>query len=165
MGDHSRMPNIFDPDFDEPREHDGFNCRRARIGRQAGAEALGASVWDVPPGEAAYPYHYHYGEEELLFILSGRPSLRTPKGRRDLEPGDAVSFLVGEQGAHQLVNRTDEPVRFLVVSPNGPPEICIYPDSGKVGVYGRAPQDLDLRELFRRSDAVDYYDGEMPPPA
>jgi len=38
-------PNLDSPDFDEPRERDGFRCRRARIGRQAGSERLGASLW------------------------------------------------------------------------------------------------------------------------
>jgi uncharacterized cupin superfamily protein len=159
------MPNIFEPDFDEIREQPGFDCRRARIGRQAGSERLGASVWDVPPGQAAYPYHFHYGEEELLFVLSGRPSLRTPEGWRDLEPGEAVAFLLGERGAHQVVNRTGEPVRLLVVSPSGIPEICVYPDSDKIGVFERTPEGGHLRELYRRSDAVDYYDGEEPPAA
>ena len=158
------MPNIFEPQFDEPREHPGFGCRRARVGRQAGAQRLGASVWDMPPGEAAYPYHFHYVEEELLFVLSGRPSLRTPDGWRDLVPGEAVSFPVGEAGGHQLVNRTDETVRLLVVSPSGVPEICVYPDSGKIGVYDGLPDAGGLRELYRRSDAVDYYEGEEAPP-
>jgi len=76
------MPNIFEPHFDEPRKHPGFDCRRARIGRQAGAERLGASVWDVPP-PGGVPVHFHYVEEELLFVLSSGPSLRTPDGRRD----------------------------------------------------------------------------------
>jgi uncharacterized cupin superfamily protein len=158
------MPNLFKPDFDELRDHPGFECRRARIGRQAGAEHLGASVWDVPPGEAAYPYHFHLAEEELLFVLSGRPSLRMPDGWRELEPGEAVAFLVGARGAHQLVNRTDESVRLLVISPSGVPEICVYPDSDKIGVYDRVPTE-GLRELYRRSDAVDYYEGERAPGA
>ncbi|MDQ3850464.1 MAG: cupin domain-containing protein [Actinomycetota bacterium] len=158
------MANIFEPHFDEPREHPGFDCRRARIGRQAGAERLGASVWDVPPGRAAYPYHFHHAEEELLFVLGGRPSLRTPDGWRDLEPGETVAFPVGERGAHQLVNRTEQTVRLLVVSLSGVPEICVYPDSDKIGVYDRSRQGGGLRELYRRADAVDYYDGEVPPP-
>lgn len=158
------MPNIFEPHFDEPREHPGFECLRARIGRQAGAERIGASVWEVPPGEAAYPYHFHLVEEELLFVLRGRPSLRTPEGWRELAPGEAVAFLVGERGAHQLANRTDETVRFLVVSPNGVPEICIYPDSDKIAFYDRPGKGAALSELHRRSDAVDYYEGETAPP-
>ena len=55
-------------------------------------ESIGASIWEVPPGEAAYPYHFHLADEELVIVLSGRPSLRTPDGIRDLEEGDAVGF-------------------------------------------------------------------------
>jgi uncharacterized cupin superfamily protein len=156
------MANIHEPDFDEPREHPGFTCRRARIGRQLGTEKLGASLWDLPPGQAAYPYHWHVAEEELLVVLEGRPSMRTPEGWRELAEGEAVSFPVGEQGAHQLVNRTEDAVRFLAVS-NQQPDLVVYPDSGKLGAYERRPEGGGIRELFRAGDAVDYYDGETPP--
>ena len=157
------MPNIFHPEFDDIREHTGFHSRRARIGRQAGSEKLGASVWEIAPDQAAYPYHFHLREEELLFVLTGRPSLRTPEGWRELEQGEVVSFLVGEVGAHQIVNRTQEPVRFLAFSTSGAPDVVLYPDSNKVGAFERRPEGGGLRELFRRSDAVDYYEGETPP--
>jgi uncharacterized cupin superfamily protein len=103
-------------------------------------------------------------EEELLVILSGRPSLRSPDGWRELEQGEVLSFLVGEQGAHQLVNRTDEPVRFLAVS-NQQPDIVVRPDSKTVGAYERRPDGGGIREVFRVGDAVDYYEGEAPPEA
>jgi uncharacterized cupin superfamily protein len=156
-------PNIYRPDFDEPRERPGFRCLRARLGHQAGARRLGLSLWEVPPGEAAYPYHFHLGEEELLLVLSGRPSLRVPEGWRELEEGEVVSFLVGEEGAHQIVNRTEEPVRFLAISPSGAPDIVIRPDGGTVGVFERRPEGGGVYEHYRRSDAVDYYEGEQPP--
>jgi uncharacterized cupin superfamily protein len=157
------MPNINDPDFDELREHDGFLARRARISRQTGAERLGLSLWELPAGEAAYPYHFHYTEEELLLVLEGRPSLRTPDGWRVLEEGEVVSFLRGEQGAHQLLNRTGQTVRFLSFSTNGEPDVVNYPDSGKLGAFERLPDGGGLRLLFRLADEVDYYDGVEPP--
>jgi uncharacterized cupin superfamily protein len=157
------MANINEPVFDEPREHPGFRSLRARLSRQAGSERLGLSLWDLPPGEAAYPYHHHLGEEELIVVLAGRPSLRTPTGWRDLSEGEVVAFLRGEQGAHQLVNRTEETVRFLAFSTSGDPDIVVYPDSGKVGAFERLPHGGGLRETFRSSDAVDYHDGEQPP--
>ena len=128
-----------------------------------GAKRLGASLFEVPPGEAAYPYHYHLGEEELLVILEGRPSMRTPDGWQQLEPGEVPSYLVGEAGGHQLVNRGEETVRFLAISTSGAPDLVIYPDSGKLGAYERLPEGGGLYELFRRSDAVDYMEGETPP--
>lgn len=157
------MPNINDPDFDEPREHHGYRAMRARLSRQAGAERLGLSLWEVPPGEAAYPYHFHYTEEELLLVLQGRPSLRTPTGWRELAEGEVVSFLRGEGGGHQVINRTEQTVRFLSFSNNGEPDIVIYPDSGKLGAFERLPDGSGLRELFRLAESVDYYDGVQPP--
>lgn len=157
------MPNINDPHFDEPREHPGFRCMRARVGREAGCERLGLSLWELPPGEAAYPYHYHLTEEELLIVLTGRPSLRTPDGWRDLEQGEVVAFLRGEVGAHQLLNRTEQTVRFLALSTSGDPDIVIYPDSGKLGAFERQPHGGGLRAMFRLTDSVDYHDGEQPP--
>jgi uncharacterized cupin superfamily protein len=155
-------PSIREPDFDEPRDHPGFRALRARLGRQAGSEKLGLSLWELPPGEAAYPYHWHHREEELVVVLAGRPSLRTPEGWRELEEGEVVSFPVGEGGAHQIANRSEEPARFLSISTQDP-DIVLYPDSGKVGVFARRPQGGGLRALFRMDDAVDYYEGETPP--
>jgi uncharacterized cupin superfamily protein len=157
------VANINDPMFDEPREHPGFNCLRARVSRQAGSDRLGLSLWELPPGEAAYPYHYHLAEEELVVVLEGRPSLRTPAGWRELPEGEVVPFLRGEQGGHQLVNRTDALVRFLAFSTNGEPDIVIRPDSGTLNACERLAAGGGLRAIFRMQDAIDYYDGEVPP--
>jgi uncharacterized cupin superfamily protein len=157
------MPNINDPDFDEPREHDGFRALRARIARQAGAERLGVSLWELEPGQAAYPYHFHYTEEELVVVLAGRPSLRSPAGWRELETGEVVALPRGQEGAHQLVNRGEQTVRFLSFSTSGEPDVVVYPDSGKLGAFERLPEGGGLNEMFRLADAVDYYDGERPP--
>jgi uncharacterized cupin superfamily protein len=157
------MVNIEDPHYDEAREGEGFRCKRARISRQAGAERLGVSLWEVPPGEAAYPYHAHLTEEELLIVLEGSPALRTTAGWRQLEQGEVLSFLRGERGAHQIVNRGDSVVRFLAFSTNGEPDIVLQLDSGKVGAFERRPEGGGLRMWFRREDQVDYYEGESAP--
>ncbi len=98
-------------------------------------------------------------------MLSGQPSLRTPAGWRELDEGDVVAFPRGEAGAHQIVNRTAETVRFLALSTNGDPDIVLYPDSGKVGAAERLPEGGGFRTFFRLGDEVDYYDGEQPPPS
>lgn len=159
------MPNIYEPEFDEPRGHPGFRADRARLSRQAGSERLGLSLWEVPPGQAAFPYHHHLGEEELIVVLDGTPGLRTPAGRRELAAGEVVAFLRGEGGAHQLINETDQTIRFLSFSTNGDPDLVVYSDSGKLGAYERLPDGGGLRALFRLSDTVDYWEGELPPGA
>lgn len=156
-------PNLNDPEFDELREHPGFNARRARLGHQLATQMLGASLWELDPGEAAYPYHAHLAEEELLFILKGTPSLRTPSGWREVEPGEVLSFPRGEEGAHQLVNRSDGLVRFLAVSTQYGPDIVVQIDEGKVGAFERPPRGGGLRLWFRRDSAVPYFEGVEPP--
>jgi len=157
------MPNIFRPSFEDGEKPEGFRAKRARLGYELGTELIGASLWEVPPGEAAYPYHYHYADEEMVIVLSGRPTLRTPDGNRELEPGDAVRFELGESGAHQILNRTEEEVRFLAVSSHGRPDVVVYPDSDKIGVGERLPRGGGLRAFFRRATGVDYWTDETPP--
>jgi uncharacterized cupin superfamily protein len=159
------MTNINDANYEERDGPPGFRARRARIGYELGSELVGASLWQVPPGEAAYPYHYHCSDEELVIVLSGRPSLRTPVGVRELEQGEVVRFALGEDGAHQVFNATDEQATFLALSSNGRPDIVVYPDSGKISASERRPDGSGLREYFRATDAVDYWDGEVPPAA
>jgi uncharacterized cupin superfamily protein len=155
----SARASIAAPVFDEIREHPGLNCRRARLGRQVGSQKLGMSLFELPPGEAAYPYHFHLAEEELVVLLEGTPSLRTPAGWREMEEGEVVSFLVGEEGAHQIVNRTAEPVRFLAIS-NQQPDIIVRPDSESVSVGERRPEGGGLSLHFRTADSVGYFDLE-----
>jgi uncharacterized cupin superfamily protein len=151
--------SISAPVFDEVREHPGFNCRRARLGRQAGSEKVSLSLWELPAGEAAYPYHFHLAEEELVVVLEGRPSLRTPGGWRELEEGEVASFLVGEGGAHEIVNRTEEPVRFLAFS-NQQPDIVVRPESGSLSAVERRPEGGGLSQHFRMADGIGYFDAE-----
>ena len=100
--------------------------------------------------EAAYPYHFHYADEELAIVLSGTPELRTPDGTRELEEGEIVHFPLGERGAHQLINGSDAPVTFLAISSHGRPDVVVYPDAGKVGVGERLPRGGGLRAFFRQ---------------
>jgi uncharacterized cupin superfamily protein len=155
------VPNLDDPNF-EPREGapEGFRAFRARVGYELGSERLGASVWRLPPGQTAYPYHFHYSDEEIVFVLSGRPTLRMPDGTRELEPGEAVHFPLGEGGAHQLSNQTDEEVRFLAVSTNGAADVVVYPDSNKISASERLPEGGGLHTFFDRGSEVDYWKGE-----
>ena len=74
-----------------------------------------------------------------------------------------MAFPRGERGAHQLVNHTENTVRFLAFNTSGEPDIVIHPDSGTLGAYERLPRGSGLRAVFRMGDAADYYDGEQPP--
>jgi uncharacterized cupin superfamily protein len=155
--------NLQRPDFGEQRERPGFRCRRARIGRRAGSERLGASVYELPPGQAPWPYHQHLANEELLVVLRGTPNLLTPLGRRTLDEGEVVSFPVGERGLHQVRNEGEETTAILVVSQMEAPDVVVHHQSGKVGVRGQAPgstEDGGLEVWLPLGGGVDFWEGE-----
>lgn len=134
------MTNVYKPQFEDGERPEGFRSKRARIGYELGSELIGVSLWEVPPGEAAFPYHFHYADEELLIVLSGRPTLRNPNGVRELEEGECLRFPLGEEGAHQILNESEETATFLAISSSGRPDVVVQPDSGKIGVGERLPQ-------------------------
>ena len=156
--------NIFDPDF-EPNDDSPapFTVRWAEIGMQAGTKELGVSLYEIRPGEATFPFHLHHGNEEMIVVLSGRPTLRTFDGERELAPGEVVACPRGKAGAHRLDNKSGEDSRVLIFSTMMAPEVVEYPDSGKV--LARSTNDRGdeswMRKIFRADDAVGYYDGEV----
>ena len=153
---------LLSPLDEEATEPPGFTLRGATIGPRVGAEKLGASLYELPPGQAVCPYHWHVANEEMLIVLDGQVELREPDGLRELAPGDVVAFPRGAGGAHQVRNAGSETVRVILLSEMRRPEIPIYPDSGKVGVREKAPGTPGdwLRLTFRTEDAVDYWEGE-----
>jgi len=148
--------NLFADDgggWDRENDRDGYRWSSLRV---FGGEQIGGTVYDLPAGERTFPYHYHHGIEEWLFVVSGAPTLRTPEGERQLREGDVVVFRPGPDGAHQVTG----PGRVLIVSNLVWPNVCVYPDSDKLGTRTtRDPADPDRLNLPRES-AVDYWEGE-----
>lgn len=133
--------NVFSDVWDPDEDWYGGGGRSKRLPR--GPE-LGASVYELGPGNYDV-YHFHHGSEELLIVLSGRPTLRTPGGERRLEPGDVVHFPVGPDGAHSLSNETREPARVVMVSTLRSPEVVEYPDLSKVTAQARTDSQTGER--------------------
>ena len=161
------VPSIFTPDF-APRDDAPapFTARHAAVGRQAGARQLGASVYELAPGESVCPFHFHHANEELLVVLSGRASVRTAAGCATLGPGEVLAFPAGACGAHRVDNAGDDSARVLIVSTMHAPDIVEYPDSNKLMARSQAagarPIAADaLRLVLPRDAAVGYYDGEV----
>jgi len=128
----------------------GFAFAEVSVSKRTGDELIGSSLYEFEPGNQLWPYHFHVGNEEWIVVVAGTPTLRTPEGERELRAGDVVGFPQGEAGAHTFYNRGSEPARILFFSTlrSGYP---VYPDSDKVAAAGN---------VFRRADAVDYWDGE-----
>jgi uncharacterized cupin superfamily protein len=153
-----RRVNIAEPEFRwDDEDPEGFRAGMFRPGPDLGAKATGMTVYELPPGQAVCPYHYEYGEDEWLLVLSGQPSVRTPDGIEKLSPWDVAFFPKGSEGAHQVRNDGAEVARVVMWSTIVYPSATAYPDSDKVGVWTGVRSE---NVMVRRSSNVDYYDGE-----
>jgi uncharacterized cupin superfamily protein len=161
------MDTVHEDDVDRERQEQGdIVFERRQLGDAAGGEQLGTSLHEVPPGKRTWPYHYHTANEEAIYVLDGTGTLRGPDDERvALEPGVYATFPAGPDGAHQIENTGDAPLRFLAISTMVEPEVLVYPDSEKVGVMAGQPPGGDEDErlvdaYFRADDAVDFWTGE-----
>ena len=149
--------NLLDGVLDREEEKPGYRHRRTQVGAALGAELLGATIYETPPGEKLWPYHWELGCEEFVVVVSGTPTLRTPEGERTLTVGDVVAFPEGEAGAHQLRNDSDASFRVLIASTKSGVYAAGYPDSGKLLIDVPAH---GLRKMLRDGPELEYWDEE-----
>ena len=153
--------------LNDPLEDSGDGLRAARVAERAGAERLGASLYELQPGEEMV-FHYHVQREELLIVLEGRLSLRSAAGWEQLREGDVVAFPRGERGAHGYRNDGDMAVRVLMISEMNGPNITVYPDANQIGIFDAGRRsERRFGALFDVADAVADYGGKarLVPPA
>ncbi|WP_373047026.1 cupin domain-containing protein [Vulgatibacter sp.] len=148
-----------------PIEHANRFAATARpLARAAGGGAIGATHYEVPPGKSAFPFHYHCGVDEALFVLEGQGTLRLGPERHAVRAGHWVTFRPGPDSAHELVNTGSTPLRYLCLSTQATADVIGYPDSQKVAAVGSSSADFFdppwIRGLYRIADTVEYYDGE-----
>jgi len=160
----SQIVNESALDWDEKSHGADFHIRRKQLAAAAGGEKLGCSLYELPPGKKSWPYHYHTGNEEAIFVLDGEGTLRIGDDETELESGDYVALPVGEASGHRVINGSEESLRYLCFSTMREPDVSMYPDSGKMGVFvGSAPGDHEGRTMsgyFPLDSDVDYWVGE-----
>ena len=152
----SRVVNIDALNLEHFVKGDKFESRSVRIGPLIGAKDLGYSYDVVPPGKSSCPFHSHRGEEEMFFIVKGNGVLRYGDETRKIRAGDVICCPTGgPETAHQIVNDSDADLAYLSISTMMPAEVCEYPDSKKVGAFGRG-----FRHMTSAESHVDYWAGE-----
>lgn len=161
------MPKVHDEamSWTEQTHGSAYAVKRKQLGAAAGGKMLGCSLIEVPPGKKSWPFHFHTANEEAIYVLAGRARLRLGTDELPIAAGDYVALPPGKAHAHQVINDSAEPVRYLAISTMVHPDVTVYPDSNKVGVIvGAAPGgDKAVRTLlaFLPLDAeVDYWAGE-----
>jgi uncharacterized cupin superfamily protein len=152
-----KIVNLNGDDWDRVEKRKGLRSKDAWVGAHIGAELIGGSMYELEPGDRLWPYHTHHANEEWLLVVLGTPTLRSPEGEQVLTEGDVVCFVRGKDGAHQVSNQTDSPIRVLMLSTLIAPDIVEYLDSGKVGARSIAGERI---LLSRPGPTLDYWDGE-----
>ena len=165
MANHPSVVGDGDLEWDEQSHGEKFGYRRKQLSRAAGDEKLGCSLYEVPPWRRAWPYHYHLANEEAIYVLEGSGTLRIGGEQVRISKGTYVALPARAKSAHQIVNDSEAVLRYLCFSTMEAPDVMVYPDSGKVGIFGGAapggPKEKRTFSKFLRGDAqVGYYDGE-----
>ena len=116
---------------------------------------------EVPPGAVSYPFHFHCANEEAIYVVSGRGIVRIGEARVPVRAGDWIAFPVGPDHAHQMINDGTEALVYLAVGTEHKCDVLGYPDSNKISAMGGASwEDPWIRQIVRRSESLDYWDGE-----
>lgn len=143
-------------DFQEvPNKIDNFRLLSdvSRIRKGIKPQNLNFDLRQLNPGQFSAPYHFHRNAEELFIVVSGSMTLRSPEGLEVVSGGDQAFFEMGESGAHQFFNHTEEPCIYFDIRTFIGYDVCEYPDSGKILL---APSF----EIFSRESMPAYFDGE-----
>lgn len=159
------MPTVNEDDLEwTDLDRGKTTLRRKQLGEAAGGDRLGCSLYELPSGSESWPYHYHTANEEALYVLAGTGRLRLDGEGQRLEPGDYVVCPADETGGHKVVNDSEGTLRCLAISTMDDPEVTMYPDSEKLGVFVGSPPggrgERPIHGYYRTDDAVDYWEGE-----
>ena len=159
MSDAPPIVNLDDLELNDFGHGDRFSAQLGRVGRTLGMQKIGCGLVVLRPGKRAWPFHGHYAQEEAFVILEGSGLIRYGDGEYPVKSGDVIFTPPGPNRAHQLVNNSDAPLKYLALSSMDTPEICYYPDSRKTGAFHATEKGFESF-MSRDGELADYWEGE-----
>ena len=103
-------------------------------------------------GKKAHKGHCEKVGEEDGVGVEGRINWGMGQRWEEMQAGSYVGFQAGQKAGHELMNRTDQPCRYLVFGNPQPHDIAVFPDTGRVGVKL-------MGEGYRQAQSMAYWDG------
>jgi uncharacterized cupin superfamily protein len=97
----------------------------------------------------------------MFIVIEGNGTLRVAAEMLPLKTGDVVFIPAGPEYPHQILNTSDEPLKYLSISTREPPEVCVCPDSGKYLAIAFANGSPSVRAVQREDSNFDCWDGEL----
>jgi uncharacterized cupin superfamily protein len=153
------MPTVIKPEVSDFKTDPGtlkafaLKTLMPRLGQACGSKQLVFDMRQLDPGMYSFPYHFHRNAEELMMVISGSFTLRSPAGLKIINQGELVFMEMGESGAHQFYNQGNVPCIYLDIRTTTGIDVVEYPDSGKMNI-------LPYRLIFEKESQVDYNKGE-----
>ena len=138
------MP-VFTPQTVRTDAGDGTNnpcgpCRAELFSDSGGLTQFGAFVEHLPPGSASSIKHWHAGEDEMIYVLSGEVTLHEGDQTTVMRPGEAATFKAGDPAGHCLRNESGSATSYLVIGTRSPGDVVTYPDDDRVLTWDRLTQ-------------------------
>src|ERR1700734_2020882 len=106
--DFSSVPVVTGSRYPAPFDVPCAARSRQRLGDAAGLTQFGVNLLRLPPGVWSSQRHWHTGEDEFVYVLSGEVVLVTNAGDEVLRAGDAAGFPANDHDGHCLQNRSGQ---------------------------------------------------------
>ena len=124
------MPKLGEVTIEEGSDEIG-RFRAELLSDTGGLTQFGAFIETLWPGGASSKSHWHAREDEMVHVLDGSVTLVEDGDAVELHPGETACFKAGVAVGHHLENRSDTPVRYMVVGTRSGDDVVSYPQTGE----------------------------------
>lgn len=145
------LPSASSSGYPEPYRHKVAGRSRRRLGDAFGLKNFGVNLARLEPGAWSSMRHWHFKQDEFVYMLEGEAVLITDAGEQVLKPGMVVGFPAGKPDGHCLVNRSDKPAIYLEIGDRLPGDGADYPD-----IDMKVHQDAAGKWVYTRKDGTPY---------
>lgn len=110
--------------------NDNAVCVAKTIGDMVGITGFGIHIMEVQPGRDSTEHHFHFNEDECIYILSGTGTAMIGDEVFEVGAGDFMGYRKGGL-AHSLKNTGTEVLRCLTVGNRHKTDVVEFPNKQK----------------------------------
>lgn len=105
-------------------------CTHRSLGDLTGLTGFGFHIMEVQPGHDTTEFHFHYNEDECVYVLSGEGRAQIGDDVFTVSEGDFMGYRKGGL-AHTIKNVGPDVLRCIVVGQRLDSDVVDYPEKGK----------------------------------
>jgi uncharacterized cupin superfamily protein len=145
------LPSTSTTGYPEPYRKMVAGRSRRRLGDAFGLKNFGVNLARLEPGAMSSMRHWHYKQDEFVYMLEGEAVLVTDAGEQVLKPGMIAGFPAGKRDGHHLINRSDKPAVYIEIGDRLPGDGADYPD-----IDMKVTQDAAGKWGYTRKDGTPF---------